>query len=286
MDRYAFEIFGFGVAWYGIIIAFAMLIGTVILTKIGKKFGYKEDDMIDLVLVILPCAIIGARAYYVLFEWSFYSQHPEMILAIRNGGLAIHGGVIGGLIGGAVICKIKKINFFEIADFFSIPLILGQAMGRWGNYINHEAHGGPTDLPWGIMVDGVKVHPTFLYESLWDLLVFFILLFTFKKRKHHGSHFLKYMILYSVGRFFIEGLRTDSLMIGSFRMAQVISLIFIILGIIGLILMDRKNFKPVVKKQEKELSSIPSKEAISNPAQKETEKRAEKKVNSKEDLKK
>lgn len=248
MDRYAFEIFGFGIAWYGIIIASAMLIGTLILTKIAKRYGYEENDIIDLVLVVLPSAIVGARLYYVIFEWSYYSQHPNMILAVRQGGLAIHGGVIGGLIGGYIICKIKKINFFEIADFFSIPLILGQAMGRWGNFINQEAHGGPTDLPWGIMVDGVKVHPTFLYESLWDLGVFFVLLFTFKKRKYYGSHFLNYMILYSIGRFFIEGLRTDSLMIGPLRTAQLISLIGIVIGLVGLFIMDKKKINVISDK--------------------------------------
>lgn len=232
MNRYAFEIFGVGVAWYGIIIASAMLIGTVILTKIGKKYGYDENDLIDLVLVILPSAIVGARLYYVLFEWSYYSQHPDQILAIRSGGLAIHGGVIAGLIAGYFMCKKKGFDFKEIADFFSMPLILGQAIGRWGNYVNQEAHGGPTDLPWGIMVDGVKVHPTFLYESLWDLGVFIFLITTFSKREIKGTHFVKYMILYSIGRFFIEGLRTDSLMIGPFRTAQMISLAGIVGGII------------------------------------------------------
>lgn len=242
MNRYAFEIFGIGIAWYGIIIAMAMFIGTIFLTKIGKRYGYKEDDLIDLALVILPCAIIGARAYYVIFEWSYYSVHPELILAFRQGGLAIHGGVIGGLIGGFIVCKIKKLNFNDLADIISMPLILGQAMGRWGNFINQEAHGGPTDLPWGIMVDGVKVHPTFLYESLWNLMVLFILVITFKKRKFYGEHFLKYMVLYSVGRFFIEGLRTDSLMLGPLRMAQVISLIFITIGI-GVMIYARKTGK-------------------------------------------
>ncbi|MBF4691596.1 prolipoprotein diacylglyceryl transferase [Fusibacter ferrireducens] len=231
MNRYAFEIFGVGIAWYGIIIASAMFIGTIILTKIGKRYGYAENDLIDLALVVLPSAIIGARAYYVIFEWSYYSAHPNMILAFRQGGLAIHGGIIGGLIGGYIVCKVKKLNFAELADMIAIPLILGQAIGRWGNYINQEAHGGPTDLPWGIMVDGVKVHPTFLYESIWNLLIFGILLFTFKNRKFQGEHFLKYMIFYSIGRFFIEGLRTDSLMLGPLRIAQVISLVFIVLGL-------------------------------------------------------
>lgn len=240
MNRYAFEIFGIQIAWYGIIIASAMFIGALLLMKVGKKHGYKEDDILDLVLVVLPSAIVFARLYYVLFEWSYYSQHLNHILAFREGGLAIHGGIIGGLLGGYVVCKVKKLNFGDLADMVAIPLILGQAIGRWGNFINQEAHGGPTDLPWGIMVDGVKVHPTFLYESLWNLIVFGILVFTFKKRKFYGEHFVKYLMLYSVGRFLVEGLRTDSLMIGPLRIAQVVSLVSILLGAI-FIYLARKN---------------------------------------------
>ena len=230
MDRYAFEIFGVSIAWYGIIIASAMFIGSMILLKVGKKYGYKENDLLDLILVVLPMAIVFARLYYVVFEWDYYAANPKMILAFREGGLAIHGGIIGGLLGGFIVCKVKKLNFGDLADMVAIPLILGQAIGRWGNFINQEAHGGPTDLPWGIMVDGVKVHPTFLYESLWNFAIFAFLVFTFKKRKFYGEHFVKYLMLYSVGRFFIEGLRTDSLMVGPFRTAQLVSLISIILG--------------------------------------------------------
>lgn len=242
MNRYAFEIFGIGIAWYGIIIAFAMFMGVILLTKLGKKYGYEENDIIDLALVVLPSAIVGARMYYVIFEWSYYSQNPNMILAFRQGGLAIHGGIIGGLIGGYIVCKVKKLKFADLADMVSMPLILGQAIGRWGNFINQEAHGGPTDLPWGIMVEGVKVHPTFLYESVWNLAVFTMLLLTFKKRKFYGEHFLKYMIFYSIGRFFIEGLRTDSLMLGPLRMAQVISLVFIAIAS-GIIVYAKKTGK-------------------------------------------
>ncbi|MDO4800419.1 MAG: prolipoprotein diacylglyceryl transferase, partial [Bacillota bacterium] len=113
-----------------------------------------------------PLAVVGARLYYVAFSWEYYSAHPDKILAFREGGLAIHGAILGGLLGGWICCKLKKLNFADLADLISMPLILGQAIGRWGNYANQEAHGGPTDLPWGILIDGVKVHPTFLYESL------------------------------------------------------------------------------------------------------------------------
>jgi len=241
MDRFAFQIFGLQIAWYGIIIATAMLIGSLMLMKVGKKYGYKENDILDIVLVVLPMAIVFARLYYVAFEWDFYSANLDKILAFRDGGLAIHGGIIGGLIGGYIVCRFKKLNFGDLADMASMPLIMGQAIGRWGNFINQEAHGGPTDLPWGILVDGVKVHPTFLYESVWNILVFAFLVISFKKRKFYGEHFVKYMMLYSVGRFFIEGLRTDSLMFGPFRVAQMLSLILILVGGIFIFYVRKKK---------------------------------------------
>lgn len=250
MDRYAFEIMGIGIAWYGIIIASAMFIGSMILLKVGKKYGYKEDDLLDLILVVLPMAILFARLYYVAFEWDYYSANPKDILAFRDGGLAIHGGVLGGLLGGFIVCKVKKLNFGDLADMVSMPLILGQAIGRWGNYINQEAHGGPTDLPWGIMVDGVKVHPTFLYESIWNLLVFAVLVITFKKRKFYGEQMLKYFGLYSVGRFFIEGLRTDSLMLGPLRIAQVFSLTSIIFSVVLIFLARKYKWWQIPEKNE------------------------------------
>lgn len=241
MDRFAFELFGLQIAWYGIIIASAMLIGSIMMMKVGKKYGYKENDILDIVLVALPMAIVFARLYYVAFEWDFYSANPDKILAFRDGGLAIHGGVIGGLIGGFIVCRFKKLNFGDLADMASMPLILGQAIGRWGNFINQEAHGGPTDLPWGIMVNGVKVHPTFLYESIWNVLVFIFLVITFKKRKFYGEHLVKYMMLYSVGRFFIEGMRTDSLMFGPIRVAQLVSLLLIISGAVFIYYVRKKK---------------------------------------------
>lgn len=248
MDRFAFQIFGLQIAWYGIIIASAMLIGSIMMMKVGKKYGYKENDILDIVLVALPLAIVFARLYYVAFEWDFYSANPNKILAFRDGGLAIHGGVIGGLLGGFIVCRVKKLNFGDLADMASMPLILGQAIGRWGNYVNQEAHGGPTNLPWGIMVDGVKVHPTFLYESIWNVLVFIFLVVTFQKRKFYGEHLVKYMMLYSVGRFFIEGLRTDSLMFGPFRVAQLLSLFLIVAGAIFIYYVRKKKLWEIQSK--------------------------------------
>lgn len=232
MDPVAFRVFGFEVRWYGLLIAIAVLIGTILALREAKRKGVKEESIIDMLLFAVPGAIIGARLYYVIFQWDYYSQNPGEILNLRGGGLAIHGVIIGGALVAYVFTKVKKMNFFTIADIVAPSLILGQAIGRWGNFANQEAHGGPTDLPWGIMVDGVKVHPTFLYESIWNFLLFgFLLWYRRKKAKAEGEVFAIYLVLYSVARFFIEGLRTDSLMLGPIRVAQLISVIIIISGI-------------------------------------------------------
>ncbi|HLS53569.1 MAG TPA: prolipoprotein diacylglyceryl transferase, partial [Tissierellaceae bacterium] len=184
-----------------------------------------------LLIFAIPAAIIGARLYYVAFSWDQYKDNPITALNFRNGGLAIHGAIIAAIIVGVIFCRVRKQNFWLIADIAAPSLILGQAIGRWGNYINQEAYGRPTDLPWGIMVDGVKVHPTFLYESLWNFLVFFFLIwYRRKKADVKGEIFLLYLILYSFIRYFVEGLRTDSLMWGSIRVAQLISIVAIVIA--------------------------------------------------------
>jgi len=239
MNPTAFTVFGIDIQWYAVIITSAMIIGVLFSIKDGEKQGFVGDHLLDLMLVALPLAIIGARAYYVIFNFEIYRDNIINIFNIRQGGLAIHGGLIGGFLGGYIISIKKKFNIFKVADVISPYLILGQAIGRWGNYINQEAHGGPTDLPWGIMVDGVKVHPTFLYESIWNIMVFFLLKKISKNKKYDGQMAATYLILYSVGRFFIEGMRTDSLMVGPLRTAQVISILLILLG--ASIMRLRKN---------------------------------------------
>lgn len=230
MNPVAFEVFGIGIRWYGILIAAAMLIGSVYTIREGKKLGYSEDHLLDLILVVLVSAIVGARLWYVAFNLSYYLSDPSEIINLRGGGLAIHGGVVFGIIAGYFVTRWRHLDFFKMADVIAPVLALGQAIGRWGNFANQEAHGGPTDLPWGIMIDGVRVHPTFLYESLWNLALFAFLM-AFKKRKpFDGALMFLYLIVYSVGRFWIEGLRTDSLMVGPFRTAQVTSLIMIAVG--------------------------------------------------------
>lgn len=241
MDRVAFTVFGIDVMWYGILMATGMILGTYLALKEAKRVGISEDDVLNLAIFAIPAGVLGARLYYVIFNWGFYSQNPSQILNFRGGGMAIHGALIGGILAGLIYTKIKKINFLKMADIALIGMPLAQAIGRWGNYINGEAHGGPTNLPWGIMVDGVKVHPTFLYESIWDFGIFIFLWIFRKKKKYEGQVAIYYIILYSLGRFFIEGLRTDSLMIGPLRMAQVISLVGVVGGIIAHIYLLKKS---------------------------------------------
>ncbi|HHV45466.1 MAG TPA: prolipoprotein diacylglyceryl transferase [Tissierellia bacterium] len=232
MDPVAFKIFGIEVMWYGVLISTGVLIGTILALRETKRVGVKEDDFIDLLLFAIPSAIIGARIYYVVFNWDYYGRNLGQILNFRGGGLAIHGAIIAATIVGIIFTKKRGLNFWQIADIASPSLILGQAIGRWGNFINQEAYGTPTDLPWGIMVNGVKVHPTFLYESLGNFIIFIILLwYRRKKQRVSGEVFLLYIMLYSLVRFFVEGLRIDSLMLGPVRVAQLVSLCAIIIGI-------------------------------------------------------
>ncbi|MEG0075848.1 MAG: prolipoprotein diacylglyceryl transferase [Eubacterium sp.] len=243
----AFSIFNIEVRWYGILIAVALVIGLLIAVKRSEKYGIKSDDILDFFLFLTPSIIIGARLYYVIFEWAYYSKHPGEIMAVWNGGLAIHGGIIAGIIVGLILCKVKKINFLTLADTVIPGLPLGQAIGRWGNYFNQEAYGARTDLPWAITVNDsvmglVKVHPTFLYESIWNILVFgFILFYEKKFKKVNGELLFLYFALYSVGRFFIEGLRTDSLMFLNLRVAQLISLALVVVGFGGIIVLRKMN---------------------------------------------
>ncbi len=242
MDPIAFSIFGIDVAWYGILISIGVLIGTSLAMREAKRVGIDEELILDFLIWEIPISLIGARLYYVIFEWDMYKHNPIEAFNIRKGGLAIHGAIITAIIVAIVFTKVKKINFWTIADIAAPSLILAQSIGRWGNYVNQEAHGGPTDLPWGIMIDGIKVHPTFLYESIGNFLVFlFLYWYSRNKQKLKGEVFLLYIILYSFIRFFIEGLRTDSLMLGSIRMAQFISIVGILIGASLFIIRRKKS---------------------------------------------
>lgn len=241
MNRVAFKLFGVDIMWYGILIGIGMAIAIYIALKETRRKGLDEDKILNAVMIAIPVGVICARVYYVVFSWDYYGSNPSEILDIRGGGLAIHGGLIGGIISAYIYSRAKKLNFLKLADTLLIGVPIAQAIGRWGNFINGEAHGGPTNLPWAITVDGTRVHPTFLYESLWNIIVFIILFLRRKKSEFDGEITFLYISLYSIGRFFIEGLRTDSLMLGPLRMAQVISLVFILVGVVGYFIMKKKN---------------------------------------------
>lgn len=240
MDPVAFEIFGIAIRWYGILLSTGIMLGILLAYYEAKKLGHDPEYIIDLALWCVPVAVIGARLYYVIFEWDYYQGNIMKIINIREGGLAIHGALIAAVLTGYIFTRAKKLPFWETADITAPSIIIGQAVGRWGNFVNAEAHGGPTNLPWGIMVDGIKVHPTFLYESIWDVGVFIFLILYRRKKKVDGEVFLLYGILYSAGRFWIEGLRTDSLMFMGMRQAQLISVV-IIAAFTALLAYRRKN---------------------------------------------
>lgn len=233
MNPVAFTLFGIEVRWYGILIG----LGALLAIYLGERLASKnprvpKEAVTDFALIALFLGILGARIYYVIFEWEYYSQNMGEIFAIRNGGLAIHGGILAGIAVAYFFTKIKKIPFWDFLDMAAPGLVLAQGIGRWGNFANGEAHGGPTNLPWAIDVGGQMVHPTFLYESIWDVSIFIFLYFYLaKKREFPGQLTFLYFGLYSLGRFFIEGLRTDSLYFGPFRVAQVISCLGMVLAI-------------------------------------------------------
>lgn len=230
---------GFDIACYGMVLAAAMVTGLLLAMQVAKHTGQKEDDYFDMGMIAIVISVICARIYYVVFSWDYYREHLTEIVNLRQGGLAIYGGVIGGVITVLVFCRIRKLGYRQMLDTAVIGLVWGQVVGRWGNFFNREAFGGYTDNLFAMqlpaadvraseitaqmqehltVIDGVsyiQVHPTFLYESLWNLGVLGILLYlTFRgKNKYHGKIFLFYLFLYGLGRLWIEGLRTDQLLI-------------------------------------------------------------------------
>ncbi|MDF2614329.1 MAG: prolipoprotein diacylglyceryl transferase [Clostridia bacterium] len=243
-----FGIDGFNIAWYGVIIAFGMLLGTLLAIETAKKKGYKSDLILDFLFLSLPIAILCARAYYVIFEWSHYASNPLKVFAIREGGLAIYGGVIGGFISAVIFTAINHFPLWQLIDMVIPSLILGQAVGRWGNFFNQEAFGSLITkpslqfFPYGVYIEHLSEwhQATFFYESMWNLILFVILVIYSKKAKYNGDILSRYLIGYGIGRFFIEGLRTDSLyVLPGMRVSQLLSVFLVILGI-GFIIL-RKN---------------------------------------------
>ena len=260
----ALEIGPLSIRWYGLLIASAIIIGTVLAQNLAKKRNVDPELVGDLAIWLVLGAIPCARFYYVLFEWHRFQNQPwDKVFAIWEGGIAIHGAIIGGAIAATIFCKRQQISTWLMADIVMPTVILGQAIGRWGNFFNSEAFGSPTDLPWKLFIpinlrppefiNEPYFHPTFLYESLWNAGVFTILIFTFLKfpKLKTGTITMIYAIAYSLGRFWIEGLRTDSLMIGPLRTAQMVSLIAITAGIFGLIWLYglRRRFPDTISKE-------------------------------------
>lgn len=240
VDPVAFNIGSVQIRWYGILMATAIIIGTVLARKEAVRKGIDPETILNMVIIIAPLSWLGARLYYVAFNWSIYRNTPAEIFKIWHGGLAIHGGLITAVILGYLYTRRSHLNFWQVGDVVAPSFILGQAIGRWGNFFNQEAYGYATNLPWAMYIDGAYRHPTFLYESLWDLGVFLFLLWYRRKNKDfHGNVLLAYLFLYSLGRFIIERFRTDSLMLGPFRAAQVVSLSIVICS--SLILIFRKK---------------------------------------------
>ncbi len=246
-----FSVFGHDIRWYGVIIAIGFSLAVVYALKRCDEFGIVQDDLLDALLVAAPTAIIGARLYYVIFNYDIFRGDPGRIIQIWTGGLAIYGGLIGGLAAGAIVAKIKKMKVFALLDLTSLGFLIGQSIGRWGNFINREAYGTITTLPWRMEIydysygGRVAVHPAFLYESLWNALGFLLLHFISKKKKYDGQIILLYLAWYGFGRGIIEGFRTDSLYFldTNLRVSQVLGFASCIVAllIIGYIALFKKR---------------------------------------------
>ena len=242
--------------WYSIILFIAILVGSNLAIKEAKRHGYEENFMVNLLFLGVIIGIIGARAYYVIFNFDYYKDNLSEIFKVWNGGLAIHGGIIAGLICIAIICYKKKVNLLKILDFLVVGLILAQAIGRWGNFFNGEAHGPVTTLEHlqslflpefiidGMYINGNYYIPTFLYESVWCFLGFIIMIILRRKKFMKVGYLTSfYLVWYGIERFFVEGLRTDSLMFFSLKIAQLVSLAMVIIGIILFIYSLKKSDK-------------------------------------------
>ena len=253
MNRFIFKNGPFSITWYSVFILLGVVLAIIIMIKEAKKYNIPKPFIINLTFWCMIFGILGARVYYVLFNFDYYSQYPLEIIKIWNGGLAIHGGIIAGVITLIVYCKKYNVNILKMTDIAVTGLILGQAIGRWGNFFNSEAHGGivskafleglhlPDFIIRGMHINGNYYHPTFLYESIACFIGLFALLgIRSMKETKLGNTTALYLIWYGIVRFFIESLRTDSLMLGNIKVAQLVSIIMIIGGVIMFIITRRK----------------------------------------------
>lgn len=259
INKVALQLGPISIHWYGIILGTGALVGLLLAIREGKRrWNLSSDLFLDLILFAVPISILFARLYYVAFEWGYYSTHPEDIFAVWEGGLAIHGALIGAILVGYFFTRYKKISFWGLADIAAPSLIIGQAIGRWGNFVNQEAHGGPVSrqflenlhLPNWIIeqmnIQGIYYHPTFLYESVWNFAGFILLVILRNFNPRRGELFFTYLIWYSIGRYYIEGMRTDSLMLtDTIRIAQLLSLALILFMVLLLLYRRFKGYANV-----------------------------------------
>lgn len=262
IDPVAFSFGTFEVRWYGILIATGIILAFLLVQREMVKQKMHPDFLTDMLIWAVPISIISARIYYVIFSWDFYKDHPGDIIKIWEGGIAIHGALIGAIITAAIFTRKRGVSFWKVADITAPGLLIGQIIGRWGNFMNQEAHGGPVSqsflenniIPDWIMnqmtIDGITYHPTFLYESMWNLVGLAIILLLRRVNLKRGEIFFFYIIWYSVGRFFIEGMRTDSLYGGDLRAAQVVSILGVLIAL-GLLIYRRFIMKTDVRYNDK-----------------------------------
>lgn len=254
MNPVLFDLFGFEIRWYSVLLLVAMIAAIFLLIKEGKRFNIPKDFTFNLAFWVIIVGIVSARLYYCIFNFSLYKDNILDIFKIWEGGLAIHGGLIGGFVTLLIYTKKYNVNTYKITDMAVVPLLLAQAIGRWGNFFNGEAHGSattyyhlkelhiPEKIIEGMKIGNVYYHPTFFYESLYCLIGFIILLFVRRYRYlKRGQLTSLYLMYYSVGRFFIESLRTDSLMLGGFKVAQLISVALFIVGMVAFMILSRKG---------------------------------------------
>lgn len=261
VSRVAFSVFGIEVYWYGLIISFGLVLAFLYACREAKKTSVSTDDLLNLFLMCVPAAIIGARLYYVLFNFSDYKNNLTEIFNIRGGGLAVYGGIIASSAVILIYCKAKKISCGGLFDILAIGLLIGQCIGRWGNFVNGEAFGGKTDciFAMSIAADGKTVangvHPTFFYESMWNFAGIFLLSLYKRKKLFNGEIFAAYMVWYGFGRMLIEGLRADSLYVGAFKVSQLLSAVLLICGIIVIVFGRKKSklYKKFEKTEDKNL---------------------------------
>ena len=273
LNRVACTVLGKDIYWYGIIICAGFILAALYVNSRTKDFGITSDNLTDCLIICVPLGIICARIYYVVFEWGYYAQHPGEIIAIWKGGIAIYGGIIGAFVFGGLACKWRGVPVLPMFDLAGMGFLIGQGCGRWGNFFNQEAFGCNTTLPWGMFSETTRaylmgstvtaqsgvtidpnlpVHPTFLYESIWCFVGFLLLFRYIKKRKFNGDIALRYMIWYGAGRFWIEALRTDSLMLVpsiGLRASQLVAGIAVVVGVAAEIYFTHKfKDKPLMVK--------------------------------------